>query len=605
MLEKVDLDDKIGHLYLVDIEIDFENVTDKQKIYNEIAPPIIEKNTSIDIFERSTYQLLENSRLLSSSGKYGKYQVTKKAHATLFSKHCFPLYLEHLAFLIKRVGWKVTKIHQHYQFEQERFKRDFIIRNQKARQQSRNNVEKDFYKLLNNSNFGYDCRNNLDNCTFVPIFDELDDISYLRKYYSCFDSTMTSFVKEDVLHQDIEQKYLDRLNKLKVSDRYYDIKKNEIENLKKSDLEALKFLHEKNKRRKKRMFAKEYDNFIELAREDKKIKTIIDFDKEQTCSVKSLAVKSNSTVNVTTRFMKGEMLMFAKISILSFNYDMIDVFMFPNEEIRDIYEKNDIIKCYLYQNLTDTDSTSLAFLFVCKSSCNLPENKARDLIFQIMLKSKIKDRLDLSNEFWKKFNAQNESLKKQVGLYEVENINILNLITIAINPKEYFELYKNKTFNKKCKGIHKDTPGMYFEAYADRINSKEYRNDNEKIAQNRFQVKTTSMAITTVYKNKFAQLNDKRFYFMNGINSLPFGHFLLNEARTFKNTFKEKIHEKISEKADELIKYERNALKKNTRLYLFESILRKHPQLEGIFSEVRPKAIGRNTKDYITNGHWR
>ena len=113
------------------------------------------------------------------------------------------------------------------------------------------------------------------------------------------------------------------------------------------------------------------------------------------------------------------------------------------------------------------------------------------------------------------------------------------------------------------------------------------------------------MVMTTVQKNKFAQLNDKRFYLMNSINSLPFGHFLLNEARNFKNTIKDKIEEVIFEKTDKLIKYEQEALKKNTRLYLFETILRKHPQLEGIFSEVKPKAIGRNTKDYIINGNWR
>ena len=303
--------------------------------------------------------------------------------------------------------------------------------------------------------------------------------------------------------------------------------------------------------------------------------------------------------------MKGKMLMFAKVSILSFNYDMIDVFMFPNEQVEKIYKENDIIKCYLYQNLTDTDSTSLTFLFVCQSGCNLPENKARDLIFQIMLKSKIKDRLDLSSDFWQKFNAQDKSLKKQVGLYEVENITVPNLITVAINPKEYFELYKNKTFNNKCKGIRKDTPGMYFEAYADRLNSKEYREHDTKIKQSRLQVQTTSMKLTTVYKNKFAQLNDKRFYFMNGINSVPFGHFLLKQARIFKSKFKEDIHEKIIENADKLIKYEREALKKNTRLYLFETLLRKQPKLEGIFLEVKPKAIASNTKDYVINGKWR
>ena len=35
---------------------------------------------------------------------------------------------------------------------------------------------------MNNSNFGYDCRNNLDNCEFVPIFDELKKITYINRF---------------------------------------------------------------------------------------------------------------------------------------------------------------------------------------------------------------------------------------------------------------------------------------------------------------------------------------------------------------------------------------------------------------------------------------
>ena len=43
LLESVTLDDPIGHLYVVDIELDFNKLRPKQKVYNEICPPIIEK----------------------------------------------------------------------------------------------------------------------------------------------------------------------------------------------------------------------------------------------------------------------------------------------------------------------------------------------------------------------------------------------------------------------------------------------------------------------------------------------------------------------------------------------------------------------------------
>ena len=60
LLEAIDIEkDKKGHLYVVDIEFDFKNATKQQIKYNEIYPPIIEKQKVIDPCERSTYQLLE------------------------------------------------------------------------------------------------------------------------------------------------------------------------------------------------------------------------------------------------------------------------------------------------------------------------------------------------------------------------------------------------------------------------------------------------------------------------------------------------------------------------------------------------------------------
>ena len=74
------------------------------------------------------------------------------------------LYAEDLYLLTTRTGWKVIKIYDHYTFKQDTFKRDFVVLNQNARKTAKTSVEKNFYKLLNNSNFGNDCRNNIGNC---------------------------------------------------------------------------------------------------------------------------------------------------------------------------------------------------------------------------------------------------------------------------------------------------------------------------------------------------------------------------------------------------------------------------------------------------------
>ena len=65
------------------------------------------------------------------------------------------------------------------------FKKDFVIMNQILCQKVNNLVGKDFYKLMNDSNFSYDCRNSIDNCTFAPISEELEEILYLKKSFWC------------------------------------------------------------------------------------------------------------------------------------------------------------------------------------------------------------------------------------------------------------------------------------------------------------------------------------------------------------------------------------------------------------------------------------
>ena len=180
--EKASFDDKKGHIFVVDIEFDYLHATDSQIMYNEILPPFIEKNTKIEPNERSVYQLLEFYSE-DTRGNPKNYKVLAKAHSNLLPKKLVPLYLEEIKFSVLRCGWKVTKLYKHY-FDQERFKQNFILMNQKARQEAGDKVESDFCKLLNNANFGYDCRINLDNCKFEPINNEINELSFTKRYYS-------------------------------------------------------------------------------------------------------------------------------------------------------------------------------------------------------------------------------------------------------------------------------------------------------------------------------------------------------------------------------------------------------------------------------------
>ena len=129
LLETVTLEDKIGHLFIVDIEFDVENADERKYFYNEIFPPIIEKEKIIDANERSLFQLLE-LYTKNEEGKPKNYRCTAKSHATLFPKKCIPLYIEDLKFLIKRAGWIVTKLYSHFTFEQDTIKKDFVLMNQ-------------------------------------------------------------------------------------------------------------------------------------------------------------------------------------------------------------------------------------------------------------------------------------------------------------------------------------------------------------------------------------------------------------------------------------------------------------------------------------------
>ena len=259
LLETVTLEDKIGHLFIVDIEFDVKNADERKYLYNEIFPPIIEKKTKIDVNERSLFQLLE---LFAETDKEKAkcYRVTEKSNATMFPKKCIPLYIEDLQFLIKRAGWIVTKLYSHFTFEQDTIKKDFVLMNQYSRQNAKNDIEKNFYKLMNNSNFGFDCRNNANNLKFEPLINEIDELSYVKKYHSLFDDKVKQFVSSEILEEKINQDFNQELSEIKNDDQFKDIRITELKNRRDENLDALELLKKKEKKSKKRKVKDDFED---------------------------------------------------------------------------------------------------------------------------------------------------------------------------------------------------------------------------------------------------------------------------------------------------------------------------------------------------------
>ena len=72
--------------------------------------------------------------------------------------------------------------------------------------------------------------------------------------------------------------------------------------------------------------------------------------------------------------------------------------------------------------MTDTDSASLMLAIIADKSCNSDEREMREVMLKVFLENDIYYRIDFSHEFFEQFEKRNEKVRKQVGLYEFENI---------------------------------------------------------------------------------------------------------------------------------------------------------------------------------------
>ena len=105
--------------------------------------PLFEKKKVLSARDRSVFQFFDTIRLRDKT-VLNNYKCTAKFHSTMDKKYLTPKYAEHLKFLVERCSWTVTKIHQHFTFRQEMFKKESVISNQVARQNSKTPMENKF-----------------------------------------------------------------------------------------------------------------------------------------------------------------------------------------------------------------------------------------------------------------------------------------------------------------------------------------------------------------------------------------------------------------------------------------------------------------------------
>ena len=136
-LQNVKYNSEIGHI----LEVDLDYPKELHDLHNEY--PYCPEHFEI------THNMLSNySRTVA-----GKTSKSKKLIATLGRKEKYVIHERNLKQAID-AGLKLTKIHRVLEFNQQPWMKKYIDFNTNKRQQAKNDFEKDFFKLMNNSVFG-------------------------------------------------------------------------------------------------------------------------------------------------------------------------------------------------------------------------------------------------------------------------------------------------------------------------------------------------------------------------------------------------------------------------------------------------------------------
>ena len=94
---------------------------------------------------------------------------------------------------------------------------------------------------MNNANFGFDCRNNIDNCYFEPINDEIGEIASIKKFDGIFvNEKYRDFSNINLMREEVNEKYDHLILALDENDPTYEARKYSLQTRKEVDLNSIK-----------------------------------------------------------------------------------------------------------------------------------------------------------------------------------------------------------------------------------------------------------------------------------------------------------------------------------------------------------------------------
>lgn len=162
-----------GYLFSVDLDIP----EDKHDYFN--AYPLCPENKSIKKSELNEWQQ-ENY----------KESKIKKLCLTLYNKKDYIVNYRYLKLALS-LGYKLNKVNKVLEYTQSNFLKEYIMKNTELRTLAKNDFEKDFYKLMNNSVYGKTMENVRNRIDFRLITNEAQALRVKNmKRFVPFDETL-------------------------------------------------------------------------------------------------------------------------------------------------------------------------------------------------------------------------------------------------------------------------------------------------------------------------------------------------------------------------------------------------------------------------------